>query len=62
MRTQLLESRAMLRCLSEVLLYADDEDAVMHADVAQVSGVDPLRRPDETDGGGIRKFPRKRRT
>ncbi len=37
-RTQLLEGRAMLRCLSEVLLYADDADSVMHADVAQAIG------------------------
>ncbi len=34
-RTQLLEGRAMSRCLSDVLLYADDVDSVMHADVAQ---------------------------
>lgn len=34
-RTQLMEGRAMLHCLSEVLLYADDVDSVMHAEVAQ---------------------------
>lgn len=34
-RTQLMEGRAMLHCLSEVLLYADDEDSVLHAEVAQ---------------------------
>jgi hypothetical protein len=26
----------MLKCLYEVLLYADDDDSVMHADVANV--------------------------
>jgi hypothetical protein len=34
-RTHLLEGRAMLHCLSEVLLYADDPDTVTHAEVAQ---------------------------
>ncbi|MFC4310734.1 hypothetical protein ACFPN2_16695 [Steroidobacter flavus] len=34
-RTQLIEGRAMLHCLSEVLLYADDTDSVIHAEVAQ---------------------------
>jgi hypothetical protein len=34
-RTQLMEGRAMIRCLSEVLLYVDDADSVMHAEVAQ---------------------------
>ncbi len=34
-RRQLMEGRAMIHCLSEVLLYADDEDSVMHAEVAQ---------------------------
>lgn len=34
-RTQLMEGRAMIHCLSEVLLYADDADSVMHAEVAQ---------------------------
>jgi hypothetical protein len=34
-RTQLMEGRAMLQCLSEVLLYSDDVDSVMHAEVAQ---------------------------
>jgi len=33
-RTLLLQIRAMLHCLYEVLLYADDDDSVMHADVA----------------------------
>ena len=33
-RTQLMEGRAMLHCLSEVLLYADDADSVTHAEVA----------------------------
>lgn len=34
-RTHLMEGRAMLHCLSEVLLYADDPDSVTHAEVAQ---------------------------
>lgn len=34
-RTLMLQVRAMLHCLYEVLLYADDDDSVMHADVAQ---------------------------
>lgn len=33
-RTLLLEVRAMLHCLYEVLLYADDDDSIMHAEVA----------------------------
>src|SRR3989337_2680290 len=33
-RTMLLQIRAMLHCLYEVLLYADDDDSVLHADVA----------------------------
>lgn len=35
-RAELLQIQAMLRCLYEVLLYGDDDDSVMHADVAQV--------------------------
>lgn len=35
-RAELLQIQAMLKCLYEVLLYADDDDSVMHADVAQV--------------------------
>ncbi len=31
----MLEIRAMLHCLSDVLLYADDDDTVMHAEVAK---------------------------
>lgn len=34
-RTHLSEGRAMLHCLSEVLLYAEDPDSVTHAEVAQ---------------------------
>ena len=34
-RTLMLELRAMLHCLSDVLLYADDDDSVMHAEVAR---------------------------
>lgn len=30
---------AMLKCLYEVLLYADDDDSIMHADVANVSAL-----------------------
>jgi hypothetical protein len=36
-RTMLLQIRAMLHCLYEVLLYADDDDTVMHADVAHTA-------------------------
>ena len=35
-RAELLQIQAILKCLYEVLLYADDDDSVMHADVAQV--------------------------
>lgn len=35
-RALLLEVRAMAHCLSEVLLYADDVDTMMHAEVAQM--------------------------
>lgn len=33
-RTMLLQIRAMLHCLYEVLLYADDDDSILHAEVA----------------------------
>jgi hypothetical protein len=36
-RVQLMQVQAMLKCLYEVLLYADDDDSVMHADVANVA-------------------------
>ena len=36
-RTVMLQVRAMLHCLYEVLLYADDDDSVLHADVAQTA-------------------------
>jgi hypothetical protein len=36
-RTLMLQVRAMLHCLYEVLLYADDDDSVLHADVAQTA-------------------------
>ena len=36
-RIELMQIQAMLKCLYEVLLYADDDDSVMHADVANVS-------------------------
>lgn len=36
-REQLMQIQAMVKCLSEVLLYADDDDSTMHADVAKVS-------------------------
>ena len=35
-RIELVQIQAMLKCLYEVLLYADDDDSVMHADVANV--------------------------
>ena len=34
-RTLTLQIRAVLHCLSDVLLYADDDDSVMHAEVAR---------------------------
>jgi hypothetical protein len=34
-RTLMLQIRAVLHVLSDVLLHADDEDAVMHAEVAR---------------------------
>jgi hypothetical protein len=34
-RTLMLQVRAVLHCLSDVLLYSDDDDAVMHAEVAR---------------------------
>jgi hypothetical protein len=34
-RTLMMEIRAVLHCLSDVLLYSDDDDAVMHAEVAR---------------------------
>jgi hypothetical protein len=36
-RAQLLQAYALLKCLYETLLYADTEDAVLHADVANVA-------------------------
>jgi hypothetical protein len=36
-RTLLLQVRSILHCLYEVLLYADDDDSVMHAEVAQTA-------------------------
>lgn len=35
-RTELMQLHAMLRCLADVLKYADDDDSVMHSDVAIV--------------------------
>jgi hypothetical protein len=35
-RTELLQVHAMARCLNDVLLYSDDDDSSMHADVALV--------------------------
>lgn len=36
-RTLMLEVRAMLHCLSEVLQYSDDNDGVMHSEVAEAA-------------------------
>lgn len=36
-RALLLQVRAMVHLLSEVLLHADDDDTVMHAEVAQMA-------------------------
>jgi len=33
-RAELMQVHAMVRCLNDVLLYADDDDSSMHADVA----------------------------
>ena len=35
-RIELMQVHAMVRCLNDVLLYSDDDDASMHADVALV--------------------------
>lgn len=35
-RTELMQIEAMLRCLKDVLQYADDDDSIMHSDVAHV--------------------------
>lgn len=35
-RIELMQIHAMVRCLNDVLLYADDDDSPMHADVAYV--------------------------
>jgi hypothetical protein len=35
-RIELMQIHAMVRCLNDVLLYADDDDSSMHADVALV--------------------------
>jgi hypothetical protein len=35
-RTELMQVHAMVRCLNDVLLYSDDDDSSMHADVALV--------------------------
>ena len=35
-RTKLLQANAVLRCLYEVLLYADGEDAIQYAEAAHV--------------------------
>lgn len=36
-RAQLLQAYAVIKCLYEVLLYADDDDAVSHAEAASVA-------------------------
>jgi hypothetical protein len=38
-RVHLMQVYAMLKCLYEVLLYPDDDDSIMHADVANVSAL-----------------------
>lgn len=35
-RANLMQVQGMARCLYDVLLYSDDDDGTMHADVAQV--------------------------
>jgi hypothetical protein len=36
-RVQILQIHAMLKCLNDVLLYSDDDNSIMHADVANVA-------------------------
>lgn len=46
-RVELMQVHAMLKCLYQVLLYADDDDSLMHADVANVAArliVDSVER------------------
>lgn len=35
-RANLMQVQAMARCLEDVLLYSDDDDGTLHADVANV--------------------------
>jgi hypothetical protein len=35
-RANLMQVQAMARCLYDVLLYSDDDDGTMHADVAEL--------------------------
>jgi hypothetical protein len=35
-RVNLMQVEAMARCLYDVLLYSDDDDGTMHADVARI--------------------------
>ena len=35
-RSNLMQVQGMAKCLYDVLLYSDDDDGTMHADVAQV--------------------------
>jgi hypothetical protein len=35
-RAELMQIQAMAKCLNDVLLYSDDDDGTMHADVAHV--------------------------
>lgn len=35
-RVNLMQVEAMARCLYDVLLYSDDDDGTMHADVAKI--------------------------
>jgi hypothetical protein len=62
-RANLVSAQAVQHCLYEVLLYADGEDAVMHAEAAHVVAtlmqdvidkLDPvhLRHTKEGDGSG----------
>lgn len=36
-RTLMMQVRSVLHCLSDVLMYTDDDDAVMHAEVARAT-------------------------
>jgi hypothetical protein len=49
-RRKLMQVHSLLHCLSEVLLHADDEDAILYAQVAQLGAElldDPVARLEQ---------------